>query len=74
MENIQVDALGLDCPTPLIKMKEALAGAKKGDTVEVLFTCPEAVENLPNYAAENDHEVVSFEKIKPTGWKIVIKK
>lgn len=74
MGNIAVDTLGMDCPIPLIKLKEALANANKGETVEVLFTCPEAVENLPNYAAENGYEVILFEKIEPKGWKIVVKK
>ncbi|MBM6825039.1 sulfurtransferase TusA family protein [Veillonella magna] len=70
---VTIDTKGLDCPIPLMKMKEALEPLQAGDIVEVEFTCPEATVNLPNYCQEHGHDVVSFEKLK-TGWKIVVRK
>lgn len=74
MDVIKVDTKGLDCPIPLIELKKALKNAQDGQVIELEFTCPEAVTNLPNHCQENNHEVLSFHKLGSEGWKIVIKK
>lgn len=74
METKKLDTIGQDCPMPLIRLKEAISESEPGQVIEVVFTCPEAVENLPNYAMENGHEVLSFEKNGSESWTIVIKK
>ncbi|MDO4720231.1 MAG: sulfurtransferase TusA family protein [Peptostreptococcaceae bacterium] len=74
MEIIKVDTKGLDCPIPLIELKKALKNAQAGQMIELEFTCPEAVVNLPNHCQENDHEVISFDQLSSGGWKIVVKK
>ncbi len=74
MNHIEIDTMGQDCPIPLIKLKEALTHCKTGQIIEAKFSCPEAVQNLPNYANENGHEILAFEKLGVEGWKIVIKK
>ncbi|MDD6920704.1 MAG: sulfurtransferase TusA family protein [Eubacteriales bacterium] len=73
MEKINVDTRGMDCPIPLIKLKEALSEAEDGQEIDLTFTCPEAVVNLPTYCQENGHEVIDFEK-NPKEWRIVVKK
>lgn len=70
---IKLDTLGKDCPLPLIELKKAVAHSEKGEEIEILFTCPEAVTNLPRYCQENDHEIISFEKLSTEGWKLVLK-
>lgn len=74
MDVIKVDTKGLDCPIPLIELKKALKEAADGQMIELEFTCPEAVVNLPNHCQSNNHEVVSFDKLATEGWKIVVKK
>ncbi|MGX7024935.1 sulfurtransferase TusA family protein [Vagococcus hydrophili] len=70
----EINTNGLDCPIPLIKLKEALKESQDGEVIKVLFTCPEAVENLPNYAEEQGHEVLDFKKLGKKGWEITVKK
>lgn len=70
---INIDTKGLDCPIPLMELKKAIGQSNKGDIIEVEFTCPEAVENLPNYCLENDHEVLEFDKVDSASWKIVVR-
>ena len=74
MEVIKIDTKGLDCPIPLIELKKALKDAEDGQLIDLEFTCPEAVVNLPRHCEENNHEVVSFEKLGTQSWKIVVKK
>lgn len=74
METIKIDTKGLDCPAPLIELKKAIKMAEKGQTIDLEFTCPEAVATLPSYCQKNGHEVLEFEQLCNKTWKIVVKK
>lgn len=74
MENIKLDTKGMDCPLPLIELKEALGDAEGGQIIEVEFTCPDAVVNLPSYCEEHNHEVLDFDKQDNKSWKLTVKK
>lgn len=74
METIKIDTKGQDCPIPLIELKKAVAKAEVKDVIELEFTCPEATTNLPRYAAENDYEVLKFDKIDKGSWTISVEK
>ncbi|PKK39941.1 hypothetical protein ABB02_00730 [Clostridiaceae bacterium JG1575] len=69
---MRIDTRGKDCPIPLIELKAAIQASAKGEVIEVLFTCPEAVVNLPNYCQENNHKVLEFEPLEKSGWRIVV--
>lgn len=70
----KIDTSGKDCPIPLMELKKALNESSDGEVIEIIFTCPEAVENLPNYIQEQGHELLDFEKKNHEGWKITVKK
>ncbi len=74
METIKLDTKGLDCPIPLIELKNALNKADNGQIIELEFTCPEAVSTLPRHCQENNHEIISFDKLDNKAWKIILKK
>lgn len=74
MDVIKIDTKGLDCPIPLIKLKEKLAESEAGQIIELEFTCPEAVINIPKYCQEHNHEVVKFDVLDDKSWIIVVKK
>ena len=74
MEAIKINVKGLDCPVPLVEMKEALKNAKKGQLIELEFTCPEATRSLPLYANRHGHKVIGFERLQTGGWKIIVQK
>ncbi len=59
MENIKLDTKGMDL-LPLIEPKKVLGDAEDGQIIEVEFTCPDAVVNLPGYQVEEyNHEVLT---------------
>lgn len=68
------DAKGMDCPLPLINTKKIIATLDSGDEYEMAFTCPEATEAVPNWAAENGHEVLNLEETGDSEWVIRIRK
>lgn len=68
---IKVDALGKECPIPVIETKKAIKALTAPDTIEVWVDNTIAVENLKNLAEENNYKV-SSEKIAEKQYKIII--
>ncbi|MDM1544650.1 MULTISPECIES: sulfurtransferase TusA family protein [Ignatzschineria] len=59
---IQLDLKGLNCPMPILKTKQALMRAEKGDRLEVYATDPHAEIDFKAYLARTEHQLLSFEK------------
>lgn len=53
-----VDARGLRCPLPVIRLARAAAGLVGGDLVTVWSTDPAAVHDVPAWARMRGHAVV----------------
>ncbi len=62
MENIKVDAKGMDCPFPLVKFKKAIDAAEPGQMVEIEFTCPDTTVSIPGFCQDRGIEIVEFER------------
>lgn len=73
MDKIIKDVKGQDCPVPLITLKSAFKNAEPGQFIEINFTCPEALNTLPEYCDEHDLEIVSIDKQIDRSWKITIR-
>ena len=58
MADITVDARGLQCPMPVIKVAQAVATAGSGQTVEVIATDRGALSDIPAWASDLGHEIV----------------
>jgi tRNA 2-thiouridine synthesizing protein A len=50
-----IDARGLRCPLPVLKLEKAIAGAKAGTTLTVLATDPMAKVDIPLHCRQNGH-------------------
>jgi tRNA 2-thiouridine synthesizing protein A len=67
-----VDARGLKCPLPVLKMEKRLAALKAGATLVVLATDPIARIDIPLYCRQHSHDcamtqdgdVLRFEIVK----------
>lgn len=57
-----------------VKTKIKLAQIAKGDTLEVLLTEGEPLNNVPKSATEQGFEVLSQEPVEGNVWKVTIKK
>ena len=67
-----VDARGLKCPLPVLKMEKRLESLKAGATLVVLATDPIARIDIPLYCRQHSHdctmtldgEIMRFEIVK----------
>ncbi|MDM7853616.1 sulfurtransferase TusA family protein [Cellulomonas alba] len=56
---VVVDARGLRCPAPVIRLARAAADAPAGAELTVLATDPAAVHDVPAWARMRGHQMVS---------------
>lgn len=57
-----VDALGTWCPVPVTMARDAIAGMRRGDVLEVLADDPMVFLDLPAWCHDAGHEVLSMEQ------------
>ncbi len=57
-----------------VKTKIALSRLQKGDTLEVLLSEGEPLDNVPRNAKEQGYNVISVEHVEGTTHKVIIKK
>ena len=60
--NLEVDASGLLCPLPLLRLKKALTGMSSGDVVKVIATDPAAHLDFGVYANQSGHQIIELIK------------
>lgn len=58
---VTIDARGHRCPTPTLKLQRALREAAPGAEIRLLADDPMARIDVPHFAAQNGHELVSAE-------------
>lgn len=62
------------CPMTFVRTKLKLAQMAKGDTLEVLLSEGEPLENVPRSAKEQGYNVVSVEHVEGSIHKVIIEK
>ena len=55
MADLIVDARGLQCPMPVIKVSQAVKGLESGQTVEVIASDRGALSDIPSWAKDMGH-------------------
>ncbi|MDI1278758.1 MULTISPECIES: sulfurtransferase TusA family protein [Methylobacter] len=58
--NLEVDASGLNCPLPLLRLKKALMDMSSGDVVKVIATDPAAHLDFGVYADQTGHQIIQL--------------
>lgn len=61
--DLEVDASGLNCPLPLLRLKKALMGMSSGDVVKVTATDPAAHLDFGVYSNQAGHQIIEFIKL-----------
>ena len=69
-----LDITSEHCPMTFVKTKIELSRLQEGDTLEVLLSEGEPLDNVPRNAVEQGYNVVSVEHVEGTTHKIIIKK
>jgi tRNA 2-thiouridine synthesizing protein A len=58
--DIEVDASGLHCPLPLLRLKKALLDMDSGDVVKIIATDPAAHLDIGVYSDQSGHKIIEF--------------
>lgn len=60
--NLELDASGLNCPLPLLRLKKALMEMASGDVVKVIATDPAAHLDFGVYSDQTGNQIIEFMK------------
>ena len=60
--DLDVDARGLLCPLPILRLARALRRAPGGAVARLVATDPAAVEDVETFCREGGHALVSVER------------
>jgi tRNA 2-thiouridine synthesizing protein A len=60
--DLELDASGLNCPLPLLRLKKVLQEMISGNVVRVIVTDPAAHLDFGVYSDQSGHKIVSFIK------------
>jgi tRNA 2-thiouridine synthesizing protein A len=55
--DVTVDARGLQCPMPVIKLSQAIMAASSGQMIELISTDRGSCSDVPAWAADMGHEL-----------------
>lgn len=69
-----LEVMGQVCPFPLIEAKRVIEDVQSGEELLIEFDCTQATESIPRWAAEEGHEVTSFEQLNEATWTITVRK
>lgn len=57
MADVTVDARGLQCPMPVIKLSQAILAASSGQMIELISSDRGSCSDVPAWAADMGHEL-----------------
>ncbi len=57
--NLEVDAIGMNCPLPILRTKKALATMQSGQVLKVKATDAGAAHDFPAFAKQTGNELLS---------------
>lgn len=53
-----LDARGLNCPLPILRIRKAIAGIEAGEVLEVIATDPGSVKDMTSFCGQTGHELL----------------
>ena len=59
--DVELDAIGLLCPLPVLKARKRLKSMATGQVLCVLASDPAAVIDIPHFCAEAGHDLLATE-------------
>lgn len=61
---LEVDASGLNCPLPLLRLKKALMEVESGEIVKIIATDPAAHLDIGVYVDQTGHSLLELKKVE----------
>lgn len=64
MNNVEhvLDARGLNCPLPILKIRKTLKAMETGAVVQMLATDPGSTNDMKSFCNQTGHELLSSEQ------------
>ncbi len=59
---LEIDALGLLCPLPVLRIQKQMRHLAPGDTVKIISDDPAALVDIPHYCRERGHALVQHRR------------
>lgn len=59
----EVDARGLLCPLPVLRLRKQLLARAPGDRLRLIATDPAAVVDVPHFCAESGHIMIDMHEL-----------
>jgi tRNA 2-thiouridine synthesizing protein A len=65
--DIEIDATGLLCPLPVLKLRKRMTNLNSGSIIKILADDPAAIIDIPHFCNENKHLLLDTRKsLQPT--------
>lgn len=62
-EMLEIDALGLLCPLPVLRLRKRMQPLPVGAKVRLLADDPAAIVDVPHFCNENGHELIATREV-----------
>ena len=59
--DVEIDAQGLNCPLPVLRLRQRLAALRQGQVVRLVADDPMAEIDVPHFCAEQGHRLLASE-------------
>ncbi|GLK64980.1 sulfurtransferase TusA family protein [Paracoccus kondratievae] len=69
-----IDARGLLCPLPVLRLRKRLLDLPQGSRVMLLATDPAAVIDVPHFCAEAGHRLITSRQIAPGETEYIVER
>ncbi|MBX2806075.1 MAG: sulfurtransferase TusA family protein [Hyphomicrobiales bacterium] len=74
MADRHLDATGLTCPLPVLKLRKLMKDMQAGQTVEMLATDPGALDDVPHFCASSGCDLLETTSDDTNIHRFVIRK
>ncbi len=64
--NREVDAIGMNCPLPILRTKKALADMQSGEILKITATDAGAKHDFPAFAKQTANQLIATEIVNDT--------
>jgi len=66
LPNREVDAVGMNCPLPILRTKKALADMQSGEILKIIATDAGAKHDFPAFAKQTGNQLIATEVVNDT--------
>ena len=72
---VEIDATGLLCPLPVLKLRKRIKGINKGQVIKIFTDDPAAELDIPHFCTETNHKILNkIQEKDPSGFTFYVMK